>query len=40
MSYQTIRLLRAQDFLIYLTLLSFLSMPLLLLTGAAALIAV
>jgi hypothetical protein len=40
MSYHAIRLLRAQDFLIYLTLLSFLSMPLLLLTGAAALIAV
>jgi hypothetical protein len=39
MSYQTVRLLSAQDSLIYLTILGFLSLPLLLLTGAAALIA-
>jgi hypothetical protein len=39
MSHHTTRLLSAQDFLIYRTLFGFLSIPLLLLMAAAAIIA-
>jgi hypothetical protein len=39
MSRHTTRLLSAQDFLIYRALFSFLSIPLLLLMGVAAIIA-